>query len=40
MGWGVIGEAISSDVDLMVQTMQTVLARVVTARTKAGKVGG
>jgi hypothetical protein len=38
MGWGVIGEALSNDVDTMVQTMTTVLAKIVAARTKAGKV--
>ena len=38
MGWGVIGETLSTKIDLLVQTMHFVLAKVVAAKVKSGKV--
>lgn len=35
LGWGTIGEEISSQVDLMVQTLDAVLGKILTAKNKA-----
>ena len=38
MGWGVIGDTLSTQIDTLVQTMHFVLAKVVAAKIKVGKV--